>query len=85
LIETPSLQESNIFKNTILSRRVSLLFGKELEENNPFMKLKISHLMLIPVVINKKSRALVGLLNGCYTKQDSEILFDSLPRYCIFK
>jgi hypothetical protein len=36
--------------------------------------------MLIPVVINKQSRALVGLANGFYSKQDSEIIFEVLPR-----
>jgi hypothetical protein len=76
----PDLQKAKSFLHCVLSRRVNLMFGKELQEILPKDHFPVSHLILVPVVVNKQTVALVGLANGSYTKQDSEIMYEVLPR-----
>jgi len=79
--QQPLLQKASTFKHSILSRRVILLHGKKLNSILPKNHFKITHMMLVPVVVNKITVALVALGNGIYTEQDSELLFDLLPKF----
>jgi hypothetical protein len=76
----PDLQKASTFKHAIFSRRVIMLYGKKLKTILPENHFTITHLMLIPIVVNKISVALVGLANGCYTDQDSLLLHELLPK-----
>jgi hypothetical protein len=76
----PDFQRASTFKHAVFSRRVTLLYGKKLKSILPKNHFLITHCILVPIVVNKVTVALVGLANGVYTEQDAEILYELLPR-----
>ncbi len=76
-ITAPKLKNSPHFRKCLLSKRVLTYTNDMVLPKNHF---PIENALIIPVVINRQSVALLGLANGSYEPLDSEILFELLPK-----
>eukprot|EP01080_Neovahlkampfia_damariscottae_P003404 gene3404-5949_t len=77
-LEEPKLSRSTSFQLILLSKRFKLLDGGLVKVPEGHFKLKT--VLLVPVVVNKQSVALLGMANGMYTDIDGEILMEVLPK-----
>jgi hypothetical protein len=77
-LSSPKLSKAPLFRTVLLSRRYMVMnMDKVVLPENHF---SLETALLIPVVINKQSVAMLGLGNGKYTNMDASILFEILPK-----
>ena len=77
-LRSPQLANAPIFRSCLLSRRFMMVdLEKVVLPENHFA---LETALLIPVVINKQSVAMLGLGNGKYGKMDASILNEILPK-----
>eukprot|EP01080_Neovahlkampfia_damariscottae_P009644 gene9644-1848_t len=77
-LKEPSLSRASMFQLILLSKRFKLLEGSNVKVPDGHFKLK--SVLIVPVVVNKQSVALLGMANGTYTKNDGDILMEILPK-----
>eukprot|EP01080_Neovahlkampfia_damariscottae_P004754 gene4754-8336_t len=73
----PNLSKCLQFNQIIISRKFKILQNENLKLPKNHMPLQ--NTMILPVVINKTTVALVGLTGGTFTELDGEVVFDVLP------
>lgn len=77
-LSSPKLSNSALFRHLLLSKRFMILEVEKLKLPEAHFDIKSG--LLVPVVVNKQSVALLGLANGTYTTQDAEIIFEIIPK-----
>jgi hypothetical protein len=78
LLEYPRLSRAQNFQLILLSKRFKILDTSTAHLPEGHFDLKTC--LLVPIIVNKQSVALLGMANGVYNKVDGEILMDVLPR-----
>lgn len=77
-LSSPKLSRSALFRHLLLSKRFTVLEVDKLKLPEAHFDVKSG--ILVPVVVNKQSVALLGLANGQYNNQDAEIIFEVIPK-----
>eukprot|EP01080_Neovahlkampfia_damariscottae_P010623 gene10623-3246_t len=77
-LRSPQLANAPMFRTVLLSRRFMMIDTEKV--NLPENHFPLETALLIPVVINKQSVAMLGLGNGKYNQMDASILYEILPK-----
>lgn len=81
-LQAPRLSKAPNFQLILLSKRYKILDPSIIHLPEGHFELK--SVLLVPVVVNKQSVALLGMANGNYSKLDGEILMEGKKSFLTF-